>query len=197
LLALFATFEPIDITDVNLCLQCLLQLERSYKAVPPSALQAFREKIVPLPGFKPAKSMVFAGLFPTSSADFEDLRDAMEKLTLNDASVSVQVVIYSVAVCVCLHGNPNMFLGADLLNSRSTVQMESSVALGMGFRCGFLGVLHMDVFCQRLEQEFGASVIMTSPTVPFQYINLKGGTLCLYVVTRIKPSMPISNVFHS
>ncbi|KAM7251460.1 hypothetical protein ACFE04_023343 [Oxalis oulophora] len=91
--------------------------------------------VKPLPGFKPAKHMVFSGLYPADGSDFEALNHAIERLTCNDASVSVT--------------------------------RESSTALGLGFRCGFLGLLHMDVFHQRLEQEHGAHVISTTPTVPY------------------------------
>ncbi|DBB11063.1 TPA: hypothetical protein ACH3X3_006528 [Trebouxia sp. C0006] len=94
-----------------------------------------KQHVEMLPGFKPAKSMVFSGMFPISGADFEALNAAVERLTLNDASVSVK--------------------------------RENSAALGAGFRCGFLGLLHMEVFHQRLEQEHGADVITTAPTVPF------------------------------
>ncbi|KKP24687.1 MAG: Membrane GTPase LepA [candidate division TM6 bacterium GW2011_GWF2_28_16] len=99
--------------------------------------------VVALPGFKPAKSMVFAGVYPVDNSDYEELRDAIEKLTLNDPSVHVE--------------------------------KESSVALGLGFRCGFLGLLHMDVFKQRLEQEYGLSIIATSPTVLYK-IKLTDGS---------------------
>lgn len=91
--------------------------------------------VVPLPGFKPAKHMVFSGLYPADGSDFDALNHAIERLTCNDASVSVT--------------------------------KETSTALGMGFRCGFLGLLHMDVFHQRLEQEYGARIISTIPTVPY------------------------------
>lgn len=94
-----------------------------------------RSSIDPLPGFKPVKHMVFSGLYPADGSDFEALNHAIERLTCNDASVSVT--------------------------------KESSTALGLGFRCGFLGLLHMDVFHQRLEQEHGAHVISTVPTVPY------------------------------
>ncbi|XP_075498754.1 translation factor GUF1 homolog, mitochondrial isoform X1 [Primulina tabacum] len=94
-----------------------------------------RNSIDPLPGFKPVKHMVFSGLYPADGSDFEALNHAIERLTCNDASVSVT--------------------------------KESSTALGLGFRCGFLGLLHMDVFHQRLEQEHGAHVISTVPTVPY------------------------------
>ncbi|KAJ6421676.1 hypothetical protein OIU84_028955 [Salix udensis] len=94
-----------------------------------------RFSVEPLPGFKPARHMVFSGLYPADGSDFEALNHAIERLTCNDASVSVT--------------------------------KESSSALGLGFRCGFLGLLHMDVFHQRLEQEHGAHVISTVPTVPY------------------------------
>ncbi|MCF7799974.1 translation elongation factor 4 [Candidatus Babeliales bacterium] len=97
-----------------------------------------KHEVQPLPGFKPAKSMVFAGIYPVDNADFEEVRDSIEKLTLNDSSVHVE--------------------------------KESSTALGLGFRCGFLGLLHMDVFKQRLEQEYNVSIIATTPTVLYKII---------------------------
>lgn len=95
-----------------------------------------KKPVIPFPGFKPAKPMVFAGIYPVDTTDFEFLSDAIEKLTLNDASVKVE--------------------------------KKTSVALGLGFRCGFLGLLHMDVFKQRLEQEYGLSVIATAPSVLYK-----------------------------
>lgn len=95
-----------------------------------------KKPVVPFPGFKPAKPMVFAGIFPVDSTDFDPLLDAIQKLTLNDASV--------------------------------TVEKKSSPALGLGFRCGFLGLLHMDVFKQRLEQEYNLSIIATAPSVLYK-----------------------------
>ncbi|KAK2165573.1 hypothetical protein LSH36_48g03046 [Paralvinella palmiformis] len=89
-----------------------------------------------LPGFKPAKPMVFAGIYPVDQSEYSALRSAIEKLLLNDSSVSVNI--------------------------------DSSAALGQGWRLGFLGLLHMDVFSQRLEQEYDASVIITSPNVPYK-----------------------------
>ena len=100
------------------------------------------KEVEPLPGFKPAKSMVFAGIYPVDTSEFEFIRDAIEKLTLNDPSVHVE--------------------------------KESSIALGLGFRCGFLGLLHMDVFKQRLEQEYNASIITTSPTVLYKVLLTNG-----------------------
>jgi GTP-binding protein LepA len=99
-----------------------------------------KSPVAPFPGFKPAKPMVFAGIYPVDSEDFEQLQEAIEKLTLNDASV--------------------------------TVEKKGSTALGLGFRCGFLGLLHMDVFKQRLEQEYQLSVIATAPSVLYK-VRLK------------------------
>lgn len=101
-----------------------------------------KEKGIPFPGFKKAKPMVFAGLYPIENTEFELLRDAIEKLTLNDASV--------------------------------TVEKKSSAALGLGFRCGFLGLLHMEVFKQRLEQEYNISCIATAPSVLYK-VTLNSG----------------------
>jgi len=95
-----------------------------------------KNPVIAFPGFKPAKPMVFAGIYPVDSEEFELLRDAIDKLILNDASV--------------------------------TVEKKTSPALGLGFRCGFLGLLHMDVFKQRLEQEYGLTVIATAPSVRYQ-----------------------------
>ncbi|XP_059372214.1 translation factor Guf1, mitochondrial [Carassius carassius] len=97
-----------------------------------------KQPVEPLPGFKPAKAMVFAGMYPMDQSEYTALRSAVEKLTLNDSSV--------------------------------TVQRDSSLALGAGWRLGFLGLLHMEVFNQRLEQEYNASVIVTAPTVPYKAV---------------------------
>ncbi|WWC95718.1 GTP-binding protein LepA [Kwoniella sp. B9012] len=98
--------------------------------------------VEPLPGFKPMKAMVYAGVFPMDSSDFPKLEESIERLTLNDRSVSVQ--------------------------------RESSAALSQGFRLGFLGTLHMDVFKQRLEDEYSSEVIVTAPTVPYKVVYLNG-----------------------
>lgn len=103
--------------------------------------------VTALPGFKPAKSMVFAGIYPIDTSDYEDLRDAIEKLILNDPSVNIE--------------------------------KESSAALGLGFRCGFLGLLHMDVFKQRLEQEYNLLIIATAPTVLYKIKLTNGNELSI------------------
>ncbi|XP_060065246.1 translation factor Guf1, mitochondrial-like [Ylistrum balloti] len=100
-----------------------------------------KSPVEPLPGFKPAVPMVFAGIFPSDQSQLPSLKAAITKLTLNDSSVAVS--------------------------------LENSAAIGQGWRLGFLGMLHMDVFCQRLEQEFGASVIITAPNVHYR-VRIKG-----------------------
>ena len=96
-----------------------------------------------LPGFKPAQPVVFAGFFPVDAARFEDLRDAMGKLRLNDASFSYE--------------------------------METSAALGFGFRCGFLGLLHLEIIRERIEREFNVDVITTAPSVIYK-VNRNDGS---------------------
>jgi GTP-binding protein LepA len=107
--------------------------------------EAERPAVAPLPGFQDVKPMVFASLFPTETDAYEDLRDAMEKLRLNDASF--------------------------------TFEPESSTALGFGFRCGYLGLLHMEIVQERLEREFNLSLVTTAPSVPYRVTTTRGETL--------------------
>ncbi|MCT4558743.1 MAG: translation elongation factor 4 [Pelagimonas sp.] len=103
-----------------------------------------RQTPEPLPGFQPSVPVVFCGLFPVDSSEFEDLRDAIEKLSLNDASFSSE--------------------------------METSAALGFGFRCGFLGLLHLEVIRDRIEREYNIELITTAPSVIY-HVYMKDGTM--------------------
>ena len=101
-----------------------------------------------LPGFKPVQPVVFCGLFPVDASEFEDLREAMAKLRLNDASFSYE--------------------------------METSAALGFGFRCGFLGLLHLEIITERLEREFGMNLITTAPSVIYKLHMIDGSTVDMH-----------------
>jgi GTP-binding protein LepA len=123
---------------------------------------ADRPAHAPLPGFRPVKPMVFAGLYPAESAQYEPLRDAVEKLRLNDASF--------------------------------TYEPESSIALGFGFRCGFLGLLHMEIVQERLEREFGLSLITTAPTVAYRVVKRDGEALIIDSPAKLPPPLKIDHI---
>ena len=100
---------------------------------------ASKPSVNPLPGFKPSKPVVFCGLFPVDSSEYQKLKDGLAKLQLNDASFSFEA--------------------------------ESSSALGLGFRCGFLGLLHLEIITERLEREFDVNLLTTTPGVVYK-VNL-------------------------
>src|SRR5437899_9597421 len=110
-----------------------------------TAAEAARPPAEPVPGYRDAKPMVFAGLYPIEDTDYEALRDALEKLRLNDPAF--------------------------------TFEPETSMALGYGFRCGFLGMLHMEIVQERLEREFDLSLIVTAPSVQYRILTTAGEVL--------------------
>jgi len=116
----------------------------------------------PLPGFKQVQPRVFAGLFPIQSEDYENFREALQKLRLNDAA---------------LHFEP-----------------ETSAALGFGFRCGFLGMLHMEIVQERLEREYNLELITTAPTVIFEVIDNMGNVVHVDNPSKLPPSNEISEL---
>jgi GTP-binding protein LepA len=107
--------------------------------------EALRPTAAPFPGYRDAKPMVFAGLYPIEDSDYESLRDALEKLRLNDPAF--------------------------------TFEPETSLALGYGFRCGFLGMLHLEIVQERLEREFDLSLIVTAPSVEYRVLTTAGEVL--------------------
>src|SRR6201996_5210694 len=115
-----------------------------------------------LPGFKPAQPVVFCGLFPTDAADFEDLRAAMGRLRLNDASFSYE--------------------------------METSAALGFGFRCGFLGLLHLEIIQERLEREFNLDLIATAPSVIYKIALTDGSEIELHNPAVLPDPVKIASI---
>ncbi|MCS6926449.1 MAG: translation elongation factor 4 [Candidatus Binatia bacterium] len=116
----------------------------------------------PLPGFKTVKPMVFSGLYPVEPNQYDALRDAVEKLRLNDASF--------------------------------TYEKETSLALGFGFRCGFLGLLHMEIVQERLEREFGLELITTTPTVEYRAVKLSGEVVWVENPSLLPPPQEIDHI---
>ena len=116
----------------------------------------------PLPGYKPVLPMVYCGIYPADGADYESLRDALEKLRLNDAALSYEP--------------------------------ETSVALGYGFRCGFLGLLHMEIIQQRLEREFDLDLVTTAPSVVYKVNKTDGTPVMIDNPTNLPPVQEIESM---
>lgn len=116
----------------------------------------------PLPGYKKATPMVFCGIYPADGAEYEDLRDALEKLQLNDASL--------------------------------VFEPETSAALGFGFRCGFLGLLHMEIIQERLEREFDLELVTTSPSVVYKVTKTSGEVLDIDNPVNMPPAVAIEKI---
>ncbi|WP_018870152.1 MULTISPECIES: translation elongation factor 4 [unclassified Thioalkalivibrio] len=116
----------------------------------------------PIPGFQEIQPRVFAGLFPVSADDFNDLRDALDKLRLNDAALSFEP--------------------------------ETSAALGFGFRCGFLGMLHMEIVQERLEREYGLDLINTAPTVVYEVEKNDGSVVPVHNPSELPPNNEVAEI---
>ncbi|HEY6358504.1 MAG TPA: translation elongation factor 4 [Vicinamibacterales bacterium] len=152
--------ERLDLGEVGYVIANIKSL--SEIAVGDTLTDAASPAHVPLPGYRKVTPMVYCGLYPNEGADYGELRDALEKLKLNDASLSFEP--------------------------------ESSIALGFGFRCGFLGLLHMEIVQERLEREYRISLIATSPSVVYHVTSTDGQELAIDNPAKLPPPTEIARL---
>ncbi|MDP6604713.1 MAG: translation elongation factor 4 [Dehalococcoidia bacterium] len=168
-------FEPLELGTFRPQLSPLGALETGEVGYVATGLKGVNESRVgetvtvdragaeePLPGYRPAKPMVFAGVYPTDAEAYRRLREALERLSLNDAALQWQP--------------------------------ESSTALGFGFRCGFLGLLHMEIIQERLEREFGLELITTAPSVEYEVTRTDGSEVLVDSPSELPPPNEISEI---
>lgn len=152
--------ESLSVGEVGIVMAGIKEVHETQ--IGDTVTDAARPAPAPLPGFKAVKPMVFSGLYPSDSSQYALLRDAVEKLRLNDSSFSFEP--------------------------------ENSLALGFGFRCGFLGLLHMDIVRERLEREFGLDLITTAPTVAYRVTTTKGEVLTVDSPAKLPPEQEIASI---
>jgi GTP-binding protein LepA len=168
-------FEPLELGTFRPQLSAIGALETGEVGYVATGLKGVNESRVgetvtedraaaeePLSGYRPAKPMVFAGIYPTDAEAYRQLREALERLSLNDASLQWQP--------------------------------ESSTALGFGFRCGFLGLLHMEIIQERLEREFGLELITTAPSVEYEVTRTDGSEVLVDSPSELPPPNEISEI---
>ncbi|RMH03968.1 MAG: elongation factor 4 [Nitrospirae bacterium] len=136
--------------------------EVTHAKIGDTVTEAARPTAEPLPGYRAVKPMVFCGLYPTNTSDYETLRDSLEKLRLNDSSF-----VY---------------------------EPETSLALGFGFRCGFLGLLHMEIIRERLQREYGVDLISTAPTVVYRVKTTAGEVLDIENPSKLPDPAQIASI---
>jgi GTP-binding protein LepA len=150
----FQTVEELSVGEVGFVAAGIKRIADS--KIGDTITDDLRPTAEPFPGFQEVKPMVFAGLYPTDNAQYEDLRDALEKLQLNDSSFFYEP--------------------------------DTSGALGFGFRCGFLGLLHMEIVQERLEREFNLSLITTAPGVRYRVTDKKGEVIEIHNPSKLPPA---------
>jgi GTP-binding protein LepA len=152
--------ETLGVGDVGFLMAGIKTVSEA--SIGDTVTDAERPAPAPLPGFRPAKPMVFSGMYPADSNQYEAMRDAVEKLRLNDSSF--------------------------------TYEPETSLALGFGFRCGFLGLLHLEIIQERLEREFGLGLVTTAPTVAYRVVRRDGETYLIDSPAKLPPPLEVERI---